>query len=98
MTLTVLMRRLEIPAVPHGFRSSFRNWVEECTVTPWSVAESALAHKLKDKSAAAYMTSDIFELRRGLMQKWADYLAGEERKDGEVLVQGDGHLQSGGIR
>ena len=26
MTFTVLLRRLEIPAVPHGFRSSFKNW------------------------------------------------------------------------
>ena len=34
MTLTALLRRLGIPAVPHGFRSSFRNWVEECTASP----------------------------------------------------------------
>ena len=34
MAFTALLRRLEIPAVPHGFRTSFRNWVAECTATP----------------------------------------------------------------
>ena len=38
MMFTALLRRLEIPAVPHGFRTSFKNWVAECTATPWAVA------------------------------------------------------------
>ena len=71
MTFTALLRRLDIPAVPHGFRSSFRNWVEECTETPWSVAESALAHNIGNATQAAYMTSDLFEQRRELMERWA---------------------------
>ena len=74
MTLTALLRRLEIPAVPHGFRSSFRNWVEECAATPWAVAESALAHNVSNATEAAYMRSDLFDRRRELMQRWADYL------------------------
>ena len=73
MTLTALLRRLDIPAVPHGFRSSFRNWVEECTETPWSVAESALAHNIGNATQAAYMTSDLFEQRRELMERWAQF-------------------------
>ena len=76
MTFTALLRRLDIPAVPHGFRSSFRNWVEECTETPWSVAESALAHNVGNATQAAYMTSDLFEQRRELMERWAQFVAG----------------------
>ena len=76
MTFTALLRRLDIPAVPHGFRSSFRNWVEECTETPWSVAESALAHNIGNATQAAYMTSDLFEQRRELMERWARFVAG----------------------
>ena len=78
MTFTALLRRLDIPAVPHGFRSSFRNWVEECTETPWSVAESALAHNIGNATQSAYMTSDPFEQRRQLMERWARFIAGEE--------------------
>ena len=77
MTLTALLRRLEIPAVPHGFRSSFRNWVEECTATPWAVAEAALAHNVGNATESAYMRSDLFDQRRELMQRWADYLEAE---------------------
>jgi integrase len=73
MTFTALLRRLDIPAVPHGFRSSFRNWVEECTETPWSVAESALAHNTGNATQSAYMTSDLFEQRRELMERWARF-------------------------
>ena len=75
MTLTVLLRRLEILAVPHGFRSSFRDWVEECTATPWAVAEAALAHNFGNATQAAYMRSDLYDRRRELMQQWANYLA-----------------------
>ena len=75
MTLTVLLRRLEILAVPHGFRSSFRDWVEECTATPWAVAEAALAHNVGNATQAAYMRSDLYDRRRELMQQWANYLA-----------------------
>ena len=44
MTLLGVLRRLEIDAVPHGFRSSFRDWAAEQSGAPWAVCESALAH------------------------------------------------------
>lgn len=75
MTLSKLMRELGIAAVPHGFRSSFRVWVSECTTHAREVAEFALAHVIKDKAEAAYARSDLFERRRLLMQEWAEYLA-----------------------
>ena len=83
MTLTALLCRLDIPAIPRGFCSSFRNWVEERAATPWAVAESALAHNVSNAAEAAYMRSDLFEQRRELMQRWAEYVAGYESNPGD---------------
>ena len=76
MTFAALLRRLGIPAVPHGFRSSFRDWVIEQTSTPWAVAEAALAHNVGNSTEAAYMRSDLFDQRRKLMDAWAVYVSG----------------------
>ena len=75
-TFIALIRRLGIPAVPHGFRSSFRDWVIEQTSTPWAVAEAALAHNVGNSTEAAYMRSDLFDQRRALMDAWAEYVDG----------------------
>ena len=77
MVFTALLRRLEIPAVPHGLRTPFRNWIAECTPTPWAVGEAALAHNVGNSTEAAYMRSDLFEQRRALMDAWAAYVAGK---------------------
>ena len=72
-----LLKRLGIKAVPHGFRSSFRDWAAEETDHPREVAEAALAHMVRNQVEAAYRRTDLFERRRRLMDDWADYLAGE---------------------
>ena len=54
--------------VPHGFRSSFRDWTGEVTSYPRDVAEMALAHSIENKVEAAYRRSDLFEKRRKMMQ------------------------------
>ena len=85
MVFASLLRRLEIPAVPHGFRTSFRNWVAECTPAPWEVGEAALAHNVGNSTKAVYMRSDLFEQRRALMDRWAAYVArgtDKEEKNG----------------
>ena len=74
-TLSKLLREQGIPAVVHGFRSSFRNWCAECSNAPREVCELALAHVNSNRVEAAYMRSDLFELRRTLMQSWADYVS-----------------------
>ena len=76
-TLSKLLRDLKIDAVPHGFRSSFRDWAAECTDAPREVMEAALAHIVKDKAEAAYFRSNLFERRRKLMAEWAHYLSPE---------------------
>lgn len=60
---------------PHGMRSTFRDWVGECTEFHREVAEAALAHTLQSKVEAAYRRGDSMDKRRVLMQAWADYLA-----------------------
>ncbi len=76
MTLSAMMKRLGIDAVPHGFRSSFRDWANERTNTAHAIMEAALAHVIRDKTVAAYSRSDLLEKRRELMNAWADYVTG----------------------
>lgn len=73
MALSALLRRMAVDAVPHGFRSTFRDWVAELTAYPGDLAEMALAHAIGDKVEAAYRRGDMFEKRRQMMQAWADF-------------------------
>ena len=69
-----LLDRMKVKdIVPHGFRSSFRDWAAERTNYPREVAEAALAHVTGDKVEAAYRRSDLFEKRRRLMNEWGRY-------------------------
>ena len=73
-TLPKMLQYHEIAAVPHGFRSSFRDWAAEETDHPREVIEAALAHVVQNKVEAAYARSDLFERRRRLMDDWSAYL------------------------
>lgn len=77
MTLVVLLRRLGIPAVPHGFRGSFKNWCAEVRGGDdrWFVSEAALAHDLGNATAMPYAHTDLLDLRRPLMDEWAEFLS-----------------------
>ena len=74
-TLSKLLRELGVGSVPHGFRSSFRDWAAERTDVPREVCELALAHVNSDRVEAAYRRTDLSERRRELMAAWAAYLA-----------------------
>ena len=63
-------------AVPHGFRSAFRDWAGEVSYFPRDVCEMALAHVIENKVEAAYRRGDLFEKRRAMMQAWADWCDG----------------------
>ena len=82
MALTALTRRMNFRddagrvCVPHGFRSTFRDWVFERTDYPRDLAEAALAHALENKVEAAYRRGDALERRRAMMQAWANYCEG----------------------
>lgn len=60
--------------VPHGFRSSFRDWSGEVSSYPRDVAEMALAHTIQNKVEAAYRRGDLFEKRRAMMDDWEAWL------------------------
>ena len=70
-TISKLVRENGIGCVPHGMRSSFRDWAAECSDAPREVFELALAHVNNDRVEAAYRRSDLFERRRKLMTEWA---------------------------
>jgi integrase len=61
------------PIVPHGFRSTFRDWAAERTNCPNHVVEMAMAHVIGNKVEAAYRRGDLLQKRVRLMSDWARY-------------------------
>lgn len=80
MALTKLLRDMRSQATAHGFRSSFRDWVSECTNHPSEVAEMALAHAIPSKVEAAYRRGNLLEKRRDMMDAWARFAIGQGGK------------------
>lgn len=70
------------PVVPHGFRSTFRDWAGETRNDGHDVVEAALAHTIKNKAEAAYARSDLLEKRRVLMNAWGEHC---NRPSGDVV-------------
>jgi len=60
--------------VPHGFRSTFRDWAAETTAFQNETVELALAHTIKNKADAAYRRGDMLDKRHKLMEAWARYI------------------------
>ena len=75
MTLSSLLRRLDIPAVPHGFRSSFKDWCMGANPDDerWFLSEAALAHPLGNATQKSYARGDLLHQRRPLMEEWAEF-------------------------
>ena len=63
--------------MPHGLRSTFRDWVADNRRADRDLAEAALSHVLDNETEAAYQRSDFLEQRRELMQAWADFATGK---------------------
>jgi integrase len=74
MSLTAVMRRMEVDAVPHGFRSTFRDWTGDRTDFPRDLAEFALAHAIESKTEEAYRRGDALERRRVMMTAWSTFI------------------------
>lgn len=74
MVFLTMLKRLDVPVTPHGFRSSFRDWVGETTEYPNEMAEMALAHIVSNKVEAAYRRGDILDRRRDMMEDWSNFL------------------------
>ena len=87
MTLLMMVRRLGVDAVPHGFRSTFRDWAGERTNYPRELAEVALAHVKGDATEAAYWRSDVLEKRRRMMDDWAQFIEKPAPKGSVIPLQ-----------
>ncbi|MGG7644241.1 tyrosine-type recombinase/integrase [Rhodovulum sp. YNF3179] len=72
------------PAVPHGLRSTFRDWTAERTEYPRDMAEIALAHTVGSEVERTYRRTDMLEKRRQMMAAWQRFLRGEE---GDTVVK-----------
>lgn len=74
MAMSGLMKREEMAARPHGFRSTFRTWAEECTDVSFEVKEKVLGHRVGNEVERAYQRSDLLEKRRVLLNDWTSFL------------------------
>jgi integrase len=80
MALSQLMRgmrergELTVEGVPHGFRSTFRDWAAEMTAYPDEIRKVASGHTVGDKVKEAYQRTDLLEKRRQLMNEWANFI------------------------
>ena len=82
-SLTTMFKRMTgTNATMHGFRSTFRDWAAENEIND-SVAEKCLMHSVGNAVVQAYQRSDLLELRRPVMQAWADAV---------LALQSDGQL------
>lgn len=75
-TLRMMMRRMGRTEVPHGFRSTFKDWAR-ASGYPDDLSEMALAHADPNEVRAAYARDDLLEERRPMMLAWSEYLAGK---------------------
>lgn len=65
---------IAMDVVPHGFRSTFRDWAAEQTSYPDEIRKAASGHTVGDAVQKAYQRTDLLEKRRGLMCDWANFL------------------------
>ncbi len=79
-TMSKYMDRRGMKERPHGFRSSFRDWIAEATKTPHEVAETCLGHVAGGKVERAYRRTDFLEQRRALMERWGNLLLQQKAK------------------
>ena len=82
-TLSKLLRELGMAMVPHGLRSSYRDWCGE-TGVPREVAEWALAHVVRGVEGA-YARSDLLERRRLVIEDWGEYVTAEGHDSEQAL-------------
>jgi integrase len=65
--------RSKRPAVPHGLRSTFRDWAAEAGYER-DMAEMALAHNVGTAVERAYRRTDYLERRRMMQSRWISFL------------------------
>ncbi len=77
--------------VPHGTRSTFKNWAIERTQYEWQLSEAALWHRLGVKVEITYARSDMIDRRRSMMDDWGRFVMGEKLDADAILVSSGGN-------
>lgn len=80
VAINKVFKKIDPEGTPHGLRTSFRTWVQDTEAASYDVAETALAHIIGKKVERSYARSDLLDPRRILMEKWAQYVTGENGK------------------
>jgi len=65
-------------AVPHGFRSTFRTWLDDCTIADWETKEACIAHKVGNSTTQSYARSDFIEQRLELHELYSKHILGKQ--------------------
>ncbi|WP_158966285.1 tyrosine-type recombinase/integrase [Chachezhania sediminis] len=88
-----ILRKQQVGGSIHGFRTSFRTWVQDTEACSYEVAETVLGHKIGGKVERAYARSDLLGLRAEIMERWAGFLTGQQadvinlpRREGQGTV------------
>lgn len=68
------LRMMEAGGTPHGFRTSFRTWVQDADACSFDVAEMVLGHKIGGIVERTYARSDLLEQRRRVLEEWSRYV------------------------
>jgi len=76
VAISKMLRKTGFPGTVHGFRTSFRTWVQDNEACSYEVAETVLGHTLGNKVERSYARSDLLEPRRVVMDAWARFVTG----------------------
>ena len=71
--LSMLLRALQIACVPHGFRSSFADWVSETGVS-YEVGQACLSHAVGNAVWRRYSRTKRYNLRVTPMEDWGRFV------------------------
>lgn len=80
VAVSKVLNGLKEPGRIHGFRTSFRTWVQDNEAASYDVAETSLAHTVGNKVERVYARSDLLDPRRVLMERWAAFVTGQPAK------------------
>jgi len=72
-SLRRLLKKMQEPCTPHGFRSTFSTWIDEKTAFSSDLREISLSHVIGTATSRAYARGNQLEKRRPMMARWAQY-------------------------
>jgi len=72
-----LMKTMNQDCTVHGFRSTFRTWLQEKTDFSHDLCEICLAHVVGNATSRTYTRSNQLEKRKPMMEKWGRFAIGK---------------------